>query len=188
MMRRTSVVVVLALAGAACGNKSSSAPAPGSGSAPAPASATPPAASATPPGAAPAAGSASATPPAAALDAAALDAAIAAHSFNPRSVRQRAIGPRSAWAIIQAPRDAAHNVVELDLLRLRADGAEVLKLTPPARANPTRWDNDIEPLDVRDLDGDGHDDCVIALRWLQDLGTTGQGESAKQLYVIADGA
>jgi ABC-type amino acid transport substrate-binding protein len=118
----------------------------------------------------------------------ALDAAIAAKGFQPTAVRQRKVGATSAWAVVAAPRNANHVVVELDIIRVRADGVAVLPLTPIARKAPTWWDVDVPPLDVRDLDGDGRDECLVVLSWVQDIPNTTTGEGAQQLYVIGGDA
>jgi hypothetical protein len=188
---RISAVVALALAGGACGNQQAGAPAEGSSSTAAgsgsAAAANSRSAVIAGSGSSGSAVAAPAVSAAAKIDDAALDAAITAKGLDPHAVRQRAVLPHSAWAVIQAPRNADLKVVELDLVRVRADGAAVLKLTPPQHAAPTWWNTDIDPFNVRDLDGDGHDDCLLVLQWLQDV-PHGPGEVAKQLYVIADGA
>jgi hypothetical protein len=177
--------VLVAVLGAACGKHDGSPVAKESGSAassegPAAGAGAATAAAAGAPG--PAAGAGGGSP--ASIDDKALDAAIAAKGFKPGAVRQRKVGGHSAWAVVEAPRNADHKVVEFDLLRLRADGVAVLPLTPTARKHPTWWDSDVDPIDVRDLDGDGNDECLVVLKWLQDIPKTGTGEAAQQLYVI----
>lgn len=180
-MVRTSLAIALALAGSACGNKQAGAPAAtGSGSATAQAPAANPGSAA---GSSTGSGAAAA-PAAAKIDAVALDAAIAARGFDPKAVRQRAIGPHSAWALIRGPVDADKKIFEMSLLRVTGAGAEMLKLTPPARKYSAWWSKDVPPLDVRDLDGDGNADCLLVLEWMQDL-PIGIGEDAKELYVIS---
>jgi hypothetical protein len=174
---RTSVLFAISIA-TACSTKLSDASGGGSsahgaaptGSVPAPPPPPPP-----PP---PAAGAA------ARIDDKALDAAIAAKGFKPGAVRQRVVGAHSAWAVVEAPRNADHKVVEFDVLRLRADGATVLALTPTARKSATWWDSDVDPIEVRDLAGDGTEQCLVVLKWLQDIPRTATGEAGKQLYVI----
>jgi hypothetical protein len=179
---RTIVVLLgvsLALV-AACGKSSSTSAPPPSGAAPPPAAdrATGSAGSAAP-----------AAPPSAPIDDHALDAAIATQGWKPAAVRQRKLGARSAWAVVEAPRTAHNEVVELELLRVRSDGAAVLSLAPPAHGGTTTWNEDVAPFEVRDLDGDGREECVLVLEWQTTVPGTLIGEGAKQLYVIAgDGA
>jgi hypothetical protein len=117
-----------------------------------------------------------------------LDAAVSAKGFAPAAVRQRKIGATSAWAVVEAPRNTEHEVVEFDIFRVRADGVAVLPLTPPTRDPPATWDSDVVPFDIRDLDGDGHEECVLVLKWLWDLPKSSTGEATQQLYVISGGA
>jgi hypothetical protein len=92
----------------------------------------------------------------------------------------------SAWAVIRGPRNANLELTEMNLLRVNSAGVEVMKMTPTVRKNQTVWSNEVPPLDVRDLDGDGSDDCMLVLEWLQTT-PSGVGEGAKQLYVIPGG-
>jgi hypothetical protein len=91
--------------------------------------------------------------------------------------------------VAEGPRTAHNEVVELELLRVRQDGVAVLPLAPPSHPGTTTWNEDVAPFEVRDLDGDGREECVLVLEWQTTVPGTLIGEGARQLYVVAgDGA
>ncbi|HEY4242175.1 MAG TPA: hypothetical protein VGM88_20290 [Kofleriaceae bacterium] len=125
-------------------------------------------------GAAPAA-----APAGGAVDDKALDAALAARGAKPDKVKQRKVGAHSAWALVEAPRNGDNEVTAYDLVRVTSAGAASVSLAAPAKAT---W-QDTAALDVRDLDGNGSDECLVILTWGRAIDAA-TSEAGQQLFVV----
>lgn len=195
------LALVAALGAAACTKKSTSAEAVGSGSAAGSAGqpVTPPPVDAAtgwhvaPDSAGVITGSAGSA--AAPFDAkAALDAALKTKGIADKDVTRRASGAHSAWALF-ASKTHDNMITEYTVMEASAQGLGELHITARGGGDNPGLSKDVDTFDVRDLDGDGHDECLAVITWQLDHTFPyakgckkceyGEGESGKELYIIA---
>ena len=127
----------------------------------------------------------------------ALDAALEKQGIADKNVTKRATGPHSEWAlIVSKTRDDGFYVTEYTVVRAAQDGVAELAIPTHAGGSDQSLNKDVNTFEVRDLDGDGHDECLAVLEWQRGFTFPyakgckhceyGEGEGGKQLYVIRD--
>jgi hypothetical protein len=128
------------------------------------------------------------TPPAPAKDVAkALDDALAAKHLAPDAVLKRIASPTSAWAVLASKKNAAQELLSVDVIASRGDGVAEVHLDPPS-GNKVIVDG-VESLESKDLDGNGIDEGVLVIDWTRVTnGAVRVDESGHQLYVIGGAA
>jgi hypothetical protein len=128
---------------------------------------------------------------------AALDAALKKQGIADKDVTKRVNGPHSAWAlIVSKSRDDGFYVTEYTIVRAGEEGVAELPIPAHAGGTDPSLNKDVNTFDVRDLDGDGRDECIAVLEWQRSFTFPyakgckhceyGEGEGGKQLYVIRD--
>ncbi|MBV8759633.1 MAG: hypothetical protein JO257_20255 [Deltaproteobacteria bacterium] len=130
---------------------------------------------------------------------AALDAALKAKGVPAKDVVKRVDAAHTSWAlVVSKSRDDASYVMQYSVMRAGADGVGEVAIDARTGGDQPALGKDIDAFDVRDLDGDGSEECVAVIAWQldhtfpYDKGCKkceyGQGEGGKQLYVIGDKA
>jgi hypothetical protein len=134
------------------------------------------------------AGSATATPPAPPKDVAkALDDALATKHLAPDAVLKRIASPTSAWAVVANKKNAAQELLSVDVIASRGNGIAEVHIDPPSGNKVIV--NGLDSLESKDLDGNGIDEGLLVLDWTRVTnGAVRVDESGRQLYVIGGAA
>jgi len=125
---------------------------------------------------------------------AALDAALKTRGIADKGIAKRATGAHSAWALF-ASKTKDDMVMEYTVMQASAQGIAELHIAARGGGDNPGLSKDVDTFDVRDLDGDGRDECLTVVAWQLDHTFPyakgckkceyGEGEIGKELYIIA---